>query len=329
MADRDHSHRGWSTNDGRNEGLQDHNQRTQQLNRESNQAQFARAGQGGQGHGGYGQTQGGGYGGPDRSGAWTRSPGGFGQGGGGQDHDLVRGDNSYAPGAEIWQDGSNYNPTGYHRQQGGYGGGAQQGGGYGQAGFGASSGGGNYGAGGFGQQGQGSQGANYPQGFDGGQGGYGGQAGGSYGQGDYSESARRSTYRQDQNYGGPHQAGGGYQGRQGHEDHDPDYLSWRDSQLSSYDREYSAWREEQRKKHDEEYGKWRSERKETFGQKFHEWRTKAASAVGLGGHGGDKTGAASGEEHAHTAPNPLNVGDNPNVVDVADGGTGDRNPKNN
>ena len=344
MPDRDDTpHRGWAFDEGRNQGLQDRSQRTDQLNREANNAQFAQSGSSGRDYGqggaqGFGQNRGFGQ------------SGGFSQQGGGQDY--VQGQNSYAPGAEIWQDGSNYNPTGYHQQQGG---GFGQSSGYGQQGFGAGSGGGNYGTGGFGQQGQGSQAPDYgrqgqvgqhysgenfgaqPRGA--GPAGYGGQGGGSYGVRDYSDAARRSTYRQDQNYAGGawtqsgyqggSQAGsqsGGYQGQQGHEDHDPDYLTWRDNQLSSYDRDYSAWRDEQRRKHDEEYGRWRNEKKEHFGQRFHEWRSKAAHAIGLGGshdkEGSDRTGGRASMQSGQAAPNPLQVGDNLNIVDVADGGTG-------
>lgn len=371
------NHRGWSRDEGRNEGLQDRSRHTDDLNRQSNEAQWSQSRSSGQGQGGYPGGQGGyGQSGSGQSGfGQGGSQGGYGQGGG---QDYARGQNSYAPGAEIWQDGSNYNPSGYHQTSGSQG----------QGGFGASSGmGGNYGAGGFGGQGQGAQAADYGRQGQGGQhysgqnfaghqgsqghggqgqgtrayggesyggpgqsGGFSGQGGGSYGVHDYSDSARRSTYRQDQQYPGA-QVQHGYQGRQGHEDHDPDYLTWRDSQLSNYDRQYSEWREHQRKTHDEEYGRYRQERRESFGQKFHEWRSKAGSAVasaagavGLGG-GSDKdersettrvstTNQGGGAETSggfpeRTDANPFNAGDNPHIVDVADGGSGDRDPSNN
>ena len=120
MPDRDETHRGWSYDEGRNQGLQDRTQRTDQLNREANNAQFAQSGSSGRDYGqggaqgfgqgrGFGQQGGGGQqGGFGPQGGYGQA-GAFGQGGA---QDYVQGQNSYAPGAEIWHDGYNYDPTG-------------------------------------------------------------------------------------------------------------------------------------------------------------------------------------------------------------------------
>lgn len=96
-----------------------------------------------------------------------------------------------------------------------------------------------------------------------------GHAGGTYGQQDYGRSAQRSAFREDQRYA--HAPGGGapydrrdrppgpaYGGGRPADDHDPDYLSWRDRQLSTSDREYAQWRSEQARRHDEDYSRWRA-----------------------------------------------------------------------
>lgn len=318
----DERNRGWSPDDGRNPGLRDHDRTIERENRQSNPAEFRQSDQGGDA----GPYQGGFQGGRGRP------QGGF--GGGGQGGDYVRGRNAYAPGAEIWREGSDYNPSGYHRQsEGGFGPSGQTGGYQGQGqvwdrpeqgvGFGASSGHDpNYGAGGFGRQQSSGMGGRDQAGNGGGQdygqqgqSGWGGaryeqQSGGTYGQRDYGQSAQRSDYRTNQNYPG------GYQGAQGH---DPDYLSWRDNQLSSYDREYSAWREEQRRKHDEDYGKWRQERREGFGRQFSQWREDFSKAIGMGGDKAD-TNRGGG-------PPASPLGADPAVDDVADGGAGSDDKK--
>jgi len=75
-------------------------------------------------------------------------------------------------------------------------------------------------------------------------------------------------------------------GGQSHEHHDfePDYLHWRQQQLSAFDKDYADWR---------------NERREKFSSDFDEWRRNRP-------RGEEKTRAA-----------------NPIVGDVSDGGTGD------
>lgn len=55
------------------------------------------------------------------------------------------------------------------------------------------------------------------------------------------------------------------------QDFDPDYLSWRQSQLSKHDRDYGDWRREQMRRYDDDYWKFRSERREDFHQRFQDW----------------------------------------------------------
>lgn len=72
----------------------------------------------------------------------------------------------------------------------------------------------------------------------------------------------------------------------GRHDFEPDYLHWRDAQMRNLDRDYLAWREERRQK---------------FSQDFDDWRSRRDTA-------------RAGDDSPET--------ENPNVGDVADGGTG-------
>lgn len=73
--------------------------------------------------------------------------------------------------------------------------------------------------------------------------------------------------------------------RAGNEDFEPDYLHWRDQQLSRFDQDYADWRNEKRQKFSSDFDSWRQTRPK-------------------------KT------EHHLTGENPI-------VGDVADGGVGD------
>lgn len=86
------------------------------------------------------------------------------------------------------------------------------------------------------------------------------------------------------------QGSGRGMGGQSHEHHDfePDYLHWREQQLSAFDRDYADWRDERRQKFSSDFDTWRQNRPRS---------------------------EASGDRHT-PAENPI-------VGDVADGGTGD------
>ena len=51
-------------------------------------------------------------------------------------------------------------------------------------------------------------------------------------------------------------------GGQSHEHHDfePDYLHWRQQQLSAFDKDYSDWRNERRHKFSSDFDTWRRNR---------------------------------------------------------------------
>lgn len=49
------------------------------------------------------------------------------------------------------------------------------------------------------------------------------------------------------------------QGR-GQSDYEPDYLHWRDQQLSNFDNDYKTWRDERRQKFSSDFDSWRSSR---------------------------------------------------------------------
>ena len=232
--------------------------------------------------------------------------------------------------------------------------GQNQGGGdrYGQRAFGDHSGAGGYGEGGYAsQRGGGGYG---PQGYGAeersGAAGT-GRGGGTYGQQDFSESARRSQYRDDQRYGdhtvtgetwrnedergdrsrsenygavdSSRQYSAGHQPQPGrHDDHEPHYRRWRDDQLASHDRDYAHWRETQARRYDEDYHGWRDQRREGFSRDFETWRQDRstgqttgiqASAAGAS-HIGHPGSSARGSSLANTAPEP--------VQGVTDGHTG-------
>ncbi|MBX3477778.1 MAG: hypothetical protein KF910_09225 [Brevundimonas sp.] len=48
----------------------------------------------------------------------------------------------------------------------------------------------------------------------------------------------------------------------GRPDHEPDYLHWREQQMSKFDRDYDDWRNERRQKFSSDFDSWRSSRAE-------------------------------------------------------------------
>lgn len=134
------------------------------------------------------------------------------------------------------------------------------------------------------------QGGGYSQG-----GAYGGSAmGGGYSQGQQSHSQQGYS---DHGYapGGQIWEGSGRgMGGQSHEHHEfePDYLHWRQQQLSAFDKDYSDWRNERRQKFSSDFDSWRQTRPRS---------------------------EASGE-HKTPAENPI-------VGDVSDGGVGSQDAK--
>lgn len=73
--------------------------------------------------------------------------------------------------------------------------------------------------------------------------------------------------------------------RAGHEDFEPDYLHWRNQQMSRFDQDYADWRSEKRQKFSSDFDTWRQTRPK--------------------------------KDEAHLK------GENPIVGDIADGGVGD------
>lgn len=133
------------------------------------------------------------------------------------------------------------------------------------------------------------QGGGYSQG-----GAYGGSAMGGYGQGQQSHSQQGYS---DHGYapGGQIWEGSGRgMGGQSHEHHEfePDYLHWRQQQLSAFDKDYTDWRNERRQKFSSDFDSWRQTRPRS---------------------------EASGE-HKTPAENPI-------VGDVSDGGVGTQDAK--
>jgi hypothetical protein len=213
---------------------------------------------------GYGQDQQSRHGG-GMSRGWTgdRSQAGGAQGG-------MSGGAPYGPGPEQSQLRSqgysqSYGQS-YAQSQGGrdqdpsYGGGSPQGGGYSQGGGygGSAMGGGSARSGGYGK----GQGSHSQQGYS-----------------DHGYAPGRQIW----------EGSGGSMGGQSHEHHEfePDYLHWREQQLSAFDKDYTEWRNERRQRFSSDFDSWRQTRPRS---------------------------EASGE-HKTPAENPI-------VGDVSDGGVG-------
>lgn len=126
-------------------------------------------------------------------------------------------------------------------------------------------------------------------------GGYGGSAmGGGYDQG---QRRHASEGYSDHGYAPGSQIWEG-QGRgmggQSHQHHDfePDYLHWRQQQLSAFDKDYTDWRDERRQKFSSDFDSWRQAR----------------------------PGSEASGQHKTPAENPI-------VGDVSDGGVGSQDAK--
>lgn len=179
------------------------------------------------------------YGGPQSgpAGAWTQDS--YQQGGRG-------------PGPSAWT-----GPGAGYAGPGGYATGAQSWGGGPQ--YGRDFGGQGHGGPGYGSHGRGQTGAQ-----SGGYGpqmnqGHGGPAWGSSGYGQpYGGQPEHGYAPGSQIWQGSGQGMGG----QSHEHHDfePDYLHWREQQLSAFDRDYADWRNERREKFSSDFDSWRKSR---------------------------------------------------------------------
>lgn len=78
---------------------------------------------------------------------------------------------------------------------------------------------------------------------------------------DFGHSASRQDYTQNGYAPGAEiwrQDGG--QSHQSRRDFEPDYLHWRDQQLSNFDRDYHDWRSERREKFSSDFDSWRQNR---------------------------------------------------------------------
>lgn len=130
----------------------------------------------------------------------------------------------------------------------------------------------------------------------------------SYGQGGYRQDyAPPSQARQGgRGYGSPSGFSGDYathgyapggqiwegsgpgMGGQSHEHHDfePDYLHWREQQLSNFDRDYSEWRTERRQKFSSDFDTWRRSRPEARASGHTPAENPIVGDISDGGDGG-------------------------------------------
>ncbi len=60
---------------------------------------------------------------------------------------------------------------------------------------------------------------------------------------------------------------------------DPDYLRWRENELTRHDTAYSDWRKAQASTYDTAYSTWRQSRQDQFAKDFSDWRNTQASAT--------------------------------------------------
>ena len=116
-----------------------------------------------------------------------------------------------------------------------------------------------------------------------------GRADGTYGQQDYGPAAQRSNFRIDQHSAQPGDVHDNRQAGGDHDDHEPHYRTWRESQLTAHDRDYARWRSDQERKYDEDYRGWRHERHSAFSKEFEGWRS------GLGGQAGASSSTGASE----------------------------------
>lgn len=153
------------------------------------------------------------------------------------------------------------------------------------------------------------------------------------GEGPYGEVRRTGPNRGVEAYGQPSD----YAYRpQGDHDFDPDYLRWRDEQLSGHDRDYSEWRRAQHRQYDDEYRKFRHERRTQFGDTFQSWRNQRSAVGGVPdtsvapgvSHGGDRSSDSGGWRSSNDAKpsgmlDPsLNMSSDPALSQTGAGGHG-------
>ncbi len=60
---------------------------------------------------------------------------------------------------------------------------------------------------------------------------------------------------------------------------DPDYLHWRENELTRHDTAYRDWRAAQASNYDTAYSTWRKSRQDQFHKDFNDWRSSQASAT--------------------------------------------------
>ena len=60
---------------------------------------------------------------------------------------------------------------------------------------------------------------------------------------------------------------------------DPDYLHWRETELTRHDGAYRDWRRAQADHYDTTYSTWRQSRRDQFSKDFKDWRNTQASAT--------------------------------------------------
>lgn len=74
------------------------------------------------------------------------------------------------------------------------------------------------------------------------------------------ERAQSWNQGRPEGYAGPEHARGSNMNRPGPHDFDPDYLHWREQQISTLDKDYADWRTERRQKFSTDFDSWRQNR---------------------------------------------------------------------
>jgi hypothetical protein len=100
------------------------------------------------------------------------------------------------------------------------------------------------------------------------------------------DDGRLGSFREASGYG-QSQGGPGQGGQQGRYDHDHDYRSWRDKQVSDFDRDYEEFRKHRQSK---------------FHSEFDEWRKSRGGAGSAAGANAQTGGVIGGSEDEHSAP---------------------------
>jgi hypothetical protein len=118
-----------------------------------------------------------------------------------------------------------------------------------------------------------------------------GAAGQSYGQQGVraADEATRHAYAPGSQIweGGQTDMGRGQYGRQASHEFEPDYLHWREQQLSSFDNDYRSWRDERRQKFSSDFDTWRTNRPKSEARPQNEAANPTVGDVSDGGVGHD------------------------------------------